>query len=55
MQVIIFGGSGHLAMSKLVPALYNLNCNVHIILYGHSGGWIVRLEISKNICLAEKR
>ncbi len=24
-------------------------------LYGHSGGWIVRLEISKNICLAEKR
>ena len=36
MQVIIFGGSGHLAMSKLVPALYNLNCNVHIILYGRS-------------------
>lgn len=36
MQVIIFGGSGHLAMSKLVPALYNLNCNIHIILYGRS-------------------
>ena len=25
--------------------------SVHIILYGHSGGWIVRLEISKEYLL----